>query len=120
MVKDADIFFTILFGIPFWVLDDHEPIIVALFLPIVSRRERRGQWNIRGRKLDTGTVRELDIEFNRKWEGLRPPLLVGELQKMSEESSKTSGGILQKFLHKMRAINSMSNDVVRRLLQISR
>ena len=38
MGKDADILFTIHVGMPFWTSEEHEHLIVALFLPIVSRR----------------------------------------------------------------------------------
>ena len=57
MVKEADIFFTIPVGIPFWGLEKHEPLIVALFLRIVSHREWRGLWNIRGVQLTAETFR---------------------------------------------------------------
>ena len=38
MGKDASILFTIPVGMPFWGLEEHEPPIAALFLPVVSRR----------------------------------------------------------------------------------
>ena len=58
--KEADLLFTIPVGTTFWGLEEHEPLIIALFLTIVSRRERRGLWNIRGSELAAGTVRELE------------------------------------------------------------
>ena len=56
MRKEADLLFTIPVGMPFWGLEENEPLIVAFFLPIISRRECRGPWNIRGRELVAGTV----------------------------------------------------------------
>ena len=35
MVEEADLLFTIPVGMLFWLLEEHEPIIVALFLIIV-------------------------------------------------------------------------------------
>ena len=64
------------------------------------------------------TVRALDREYKKEWEGLRHPLLGGDSQKMSEESIRRSVDILRKCLYKTRAIISMSNDVVWRLLRV--
>ena len=38
MGKEADLLFIIPVGMPFGILEEHEPLIVALFLLIVSRR----------------------------------------------------------------------------------
>ena len=70
MGKEADLLFTIPVGIPFWVLEEHEPLIVAFFFPIVLLRELMGPCNIRGRKLSTDTVRALEGEYKREWKGL--------------------------------------------------
>ena len=65
MGNEADLLFTIPVGMPFWGLEDHKPIIVALFLPIVSRKECRDLLNVREINLAAGTVRALDREYNR-------------------------------------------------------
>ena len=36
MEKEADLLFTVTVGMPFWGLVEHEPLIIALFLPVVS------------------------------------------------------------------------------------
>ena len=51
MVKEADLLFTITVDMPFWGLKEHEPLIVALFIPIVSHRECLGPWNFRRSEL---------------------------------------------------------------------
>ena len=48
MGKEADLMSTVPVGIPFWGLGEHEPLIIALFLPIVSIRNLRGPWKIKG------------------------------------------------------------------------
>ena len=48
MGNDADLLFTVTVGMPFWVLGEHEPLIIAFFLPIVLHRNWKGPWNIRG------------------------------------------------------------------------
>ena len=48
------------------------------------------------------------------------PLLEGDLQKVSKETSRRSGDILRGFLHNTRAIPSMSKYVMSGLLQIAR
>ena len=44
------------------------------------------------------------------------PQLGAEIQKFPEETSRRSGDILRKFLHKTREIPSMLNGMVRRLI----
>ena len=61
--NEADLLFTIPVGIPFWGLEEHETLIIYLFLPIISHREWRGTCNVRGSKLATGTARELNIDY---------------------------------------------------------
>ena len=64
-----------------------------------------------------GTVRALEREHKGEWKGLGPPLLVGDMQKISEESIRRSGDSMRKFMHKTRVIPFMSNAVVQRLLR---
>ena len=49
--KEENLLFTIPVGMYFWRLEEHKPLIVALFLPIVTHRECRGPWNVRGSEL---------------------------------------------------------------------
>ena len=86
--------FTVTVSMSFWGLEEHEPIIVALFLPIFSHRECRGLWNLIGSELAVGTPISLEIDHNREWEGIRTSLLGGDIQKVVEEPSRRSGDIL--------------------------
>ena len=46
--------------------------------------EWRGTWNVRGNELSLGAIKDFHREYKREWEGLRPPLMVRKLQKVSE------------------------------------
>ena len=48
MGKEADFMFTVPVGITFWGSGGDEPLIIYLFLPVVSRRNWRDPWTIRG------------------------------------------------------------------------
>ena len=63
MRKEAELFFSIPVGTNFWGLVENYPIIVALFLPIVTHREWGYTWNVRGRDLASGTIRALQREL---------------------------------------------------------
>ena len=82
MGNEADKLFAIVVGMTFGVLEEHEPLIISLFIPIVSRSSWIGPWNIIGSELDSGTFKALDIYYKRVWEGLGHPLLGGGMQKV--------------------------------------
>ena len=58
--KEVDLMFTITDGIPFWGLGDHETLIVALALPIVTRSGWKGPCTVRGSDLESAMVISLD------------------------------------------------------------
>ena len=47
MGKEVVFLFTVPFDIPFWGLGEHELLIIALFLPNISRN-LKGPWTIHG------------------------------------------------------------------------
>ena len=65
MGKEADFLFTVIVGIPFWGLGEHEPLIIALFLPVVSFSNWRGAWTIKEIDWTYGTTRVVDLEFKQ-------------------------------------------------------
>ena len=65
MVKEADLLFTVLVGMPFWGMGNHEPLIVALLLPIITCRYGKGPWTIIGSDLVVVTVRDLERGYKR-------------------------------------------------------
>ena len=47
MGKEAELIFTVPVGMTFWEWGEHEPIIIALFIPVVSHINWRGPWTIK-------------------------------------------------------------------------
>ena len=92
-------------------MGEHEPLIIALFLPIVPRREWRGPWNVKGSKLASGTVRSLEREHRKDWEGLRPTTVGSNLQEVYEKTIRGCKDIVWKFMHKTMSFPSISNYV---------
>ena len=48
MGKEVDLMLTVTDEMPFSGLGEHKPLIIYLFLPIVSRRNWKGPYTIRG------------------------------------------------------------------------
>ena len=84
MVKEAYLLFSIPVGMKFWGLGEYEPLIVALFLPIAICREWRGLWNVRWSEMESGTVKDLDIEYRKEYEGIKPFTVGRKLQEVPE------------------------------------
>ena len=63
MGKDVDMLLTAHVGIPFGGLREHEPLIVVLFISVVTRRDCRGPWTARGSELSVVTVIYLETEY---------------------------------------------------------
>ena len=66
MGKEADFMFTVPVVFPRWGLEEHEPIIIALFLPVLSCRNWRVTWTIIKSYWTYLTAR--DVEFECKQE----------------------------------------------------
>ena len=67
MGKKADLLFTVPVGMPCWGLREHEPLIIALFLPIVSRRNWKCPWTIHVSDWVRGAVRYFELECKMEW-----------------------------------------------------
>ena len=65
MGEEADLLFTVTVGMPFWVLGEHEPLIIALFLPVVYSRNYMESWTNKGSDWTYGTDRAVYLEC--KW-----------------------------------------------------
>ena len=76
--------FTVTVGMPFWVLGEHEHMIVALFLPIKKLMYWREPWTVRVSELKEVKVISLEREYKSEWERLIPLLMGGELRQVSE------------------------------------
>ena len=56
MGKEVDLLFNVPIGMPFMGLGEHEPLIIALFLPVVTHSNCRVTWIIQGSEWVAGTV----------------------------------------------------------------
>ena len=56
MGKESDLSFTVLVGTYFCNVEEHEPLIIALLIPVISRRKWRGPWTIKVREWESGTA----------------------------------------------------------------
>ena len=68
MGKEADFLFTVTVGMTCWGLREHETLIIALFIPIVSHRNWKGTRTIHGSDSGRGAVRYFKLEYKMKWE----------------------------------------------------
>lgn len=116
--KDADLMVTAPVGLPFWESNQHEPLILAILLPVVRRKDWKGPWVFRGslhsgdaaRRLDTGWKLAVGREPAGRDE------LEGELREVRETPAAWSGSVLRKFLGAARSVPSLPEGVVRRML----
>ena len=67
MGKESDLLLSIPFGMQFWVFGEHEPLIIALFLPFVYCINWRGTWAIKGIDWASVTARDIKMECKRQW-----------------------------------------------------
>ena len=68
MGKEAGLLFTVPVRVPFWVVGETEPLIISLFLLIVSRRNWKGPWTIRGINQVHVEVRSIELGCKQEWE----------------------------------------------------
>ena len=57
MVKEEDFLFNVPVGMKFWVLGEHNPLIISFFILVVSSRNWRLPWMIKGSDWESGTAR---------------------------------------------------------------
>ena len=62
MGKEADLLFTVIVGMPFWGFGEHEPLIIALFIPVVYCSNWSIPWTIKGSGCTYVTFRAIDLE----------------------------------------------------------
>ena len=100
LTKDADVLFEVQVGDHLLGRSQHEPLIVALVLPIVHVTSYRGPWLARETPEVESLVRELYLGFkfakNPRHAGL--PLVDGALCGLWKDAEGRSGNLLREFL----------------------
>ena len=71
--------FTVPVGMPYWGLGEHEPLIVDLFVPIVSCRNWKVTWTIRGIECGGGTVKAFKLGGKKELDQPVPVQIYGKL-----------------------------------------
>ena len=117
--KDMDVLFTVQVGEHFWGRAQHEPLIVAVALPLVHVDRHRGPWLARSMPEAKALVRELDLGFKFFKDPRHPGLheLDRSLCRVWKDATRRSGRILQKFLRWARGFPPVHECLVRGLLQ---
>ena len=117
--KDMDVLFTVQVGEHFWGRAQHEPLIVAVALPLVHVDRHRGPWLARAMPEAKALVRELDLGFkfckDHRHQGLHE--LDRSLCGVWKDATRRSGHILQEFLRWARGFPPVHECLVRGLLQ---
>ena len=116
-MKEAELLINLPFGLSFWKMEHHEPIILACLLPVFKRRDWSVPWGIKGIKLAIRHQEILEEIFcsERIWE--KSTDLECKLQPIPEAVGQRGGNIMRKFLSRTRALTSLSNGMVRELLR---
>ena len=65
--KEAGLLFTLLVGIPFGYLVEHEPLTIALFRTVITCRNWRVTWKIKVSYWASRTDRDIHTEFKIDW-----------------------------------------------------
>lgn len=116
--KDADVIFNVKVGNHFWGSSQHEPLIVAIVLPIAHVSNYRGPWIAKGTPEAEKLTTELDAgfkyAFNRKHPGLSE--LDGALCGLWEDPEGRSRHLLQEFLCFAGEFPPVQECLVRRML----
>ena len=110
--------FTVPVRITFWGLEEHKPLIIALFIPVFSIRNWRGPWTIKNIYWKYLTARAVDLECKREYEQSGHVQMKENLSQVSAEAIESIGDVMWIVLHRAREITSMSYTVVWRLLHI--
>ena len=62
MGKEVSLLFTVTDEMPIWGLGEHEPLIIAFFLPVISCSIWRVTYKIKGSYWTSGTSIAVDLE----------------------------------------------------------
>lgn len=116
-------FVTIPVGVPFRPAHQHEPLLLALLLPAIRRRDWRRPWVFRGSHYTSKTAGRLEkgwkVQIGRQPAGSTGcDESDGKLSQVQEDVSAWSGNVLHKFLGTTRSIPSMLEGVVREMLSL--
>ena len=118
--KDADLMFTVNPGVDFWPANMHEPLIVAIVLPIVYVKNYRGPWVVRGTPESKSVAERLERGFAGGdfggHESGQLHVMEGNVPGVRETPSERSRDILFEFLASKASFPPVQQCLVRRML----
>jgi hypothetical protein len=95
--KDADVFFTVPVGIPFWMAGQFEPLIVAIIFPLSPVPRYTGPWLVKG--TNEGALFECSLIDGFKGNDPRELHDVGgDVQRVWDDAASGSRAVLQQLL----------------------
>lgn len=120
LMQEADVFLNLPAGTEIWGSNQHEPLCIAICLPLISlpRRTWRGPWVFKG----TRCVDELVSNFNAECWAMSEHVSgqidgVGRaVRYVRKGAPERCGALLRKFLQSTRALPSLPESVVRGML----
>ena len=117
--KDADLMFTVAVGDEhFWTKSQHEPLIIAVVLPLSHCEDYRGPWVARGTAESARAQQELESGFKlgTKRDTGGPFVVEGVLREVWKKPAIRSGVVLRKFLAWARTFPPVRNSLLREVL----
>ena len=116
--KDADVMFTVATRNHFWDTTQHEPLIVAIVLPLAHVHAYRGPWMARGSPQANSLAAEHSAGFKHFRDGKPSRLfeLGSPLRDLWKDAQGRSGTLLREFLRWARSFPPVQECMVRGLL----
>ena len=118
--KDADLMFTVATGDRhFWETSQHEPLIVAIVLPLSYCENYRGPWVARGTPESLRAQHELEAGFKlgTKRDSGESHVVEGVLREVWSDQTRRSGFVLQQFLAWAGRFPPVQNSLLRGVLR---
>lgn len=118
MMRDADLFFYVYAGHPFWPRSMHEPLTVAVIFPLAHVPRYNGPWLVRDQPYTKQFGELLVSQYRRpKYNGREEFLdLEGEMPRLQEDDYQWTWNLLRQFLHMQRQFPPVFRGISRGLL----
>ena len=118
LMRDADVFFYVYAGHPFWPCSMHEPLTIAVVFPLAHVPRYTGPWIVRDRADTSQFVELLEAQYRRPRLNGREEFLdlEGEMPRLQEDGYRWTWDLLRKFLHMQRGFPPVFRGISRGLL----
>ena len=119
LLKEADLFFEVAVGELFWSKEQHEPLIIAIVLPLTHVPNHRGPWVAKGTDKSQQVQLKLTKGFKLGTKHDTGGLYVvdGVLRPVWKDKERRSGRVLREFLARAGRMPPVQKCLVRGMLQ---